>query len=161
MATTTIPFEQKLEAANKVLQTFARESRIERRKGGFYVVWPKYRGDGENVKRWICRGQDFYPMWSNKWPHGGTACTALSQLIRWLRGQATLPIVSWRYWASDTCKLLPREAATVLLDNGYPEHAWCVLCDRQLTIGFDWWNLNGVSGPCCGMRNGCRQVRSR
>jgi hypothetical protein len=157
-----VDLETRLAAANACLSSFAKESRIERRRGGFYVIWTHYWLPVEQrktfEKRWCTRpGQDFYPPWSNKWPHGGTATTALSQLIRWCRGQPVLPISTWRWWASDKCKLLTSEAVERLLADGYPEHALCVLCQEQIDGGPDWWNLDGVSGPCCGWTSGCRQ----
>ena len=149
-----------LEAANRALQAFAVDSRIERREGkgaGWYVCWEN-RYQGKVERRWQCRiRQDFYPVWSDKWPHGGTACTALSQLIRWLKGMPVLPISSWRYWESETVALCKPGTAAALLEAGYPEHADCVLCGEPINGKLDWWHLNGVSGPCCGWTTGCRQ----
>lgn len=68
-----------------------------------------------------------------------------------------LPISSWRYWASETCQLLPLEAVDGLLAGGYPEFATCVLCGKSPIGRLDWWNLKGVSGPCCAWTTGCRQ----
>lgn len=150
--------ESRLDVANRVLATFS-PSRIERRKGGWYVCWEN-KWQGPMAKRWHCRGQDFYPSWHRKWPGGGTASTALSQLIRWLRDQPVLPISSWRYWASETCKLLPVTVADDLLAAGYPEHVPCVLCGETIVGGLDWWSLDGVTGPCCGWTTGCRQKPS-
>jgi hypothetical protein len=151
----TIDYAAKIVVANQVLATFSR-SRIERRRGGFYVVWACKRGDV--AKRWCTRGQDFYPMWHRQWPGGGTASTALSQLIRWLRGQAVLPAATWRYWATEKIKLLPHDGVVTLLAGGYPEHSLCVLCGRQLNGSLDWWHLDGTSGPCCAWTSGCRQT---
>jgi activating signal cointegrator 1 len=147
---------QRIDGANRVLASFAVETRIERRRGGWYVVWT--RNDRPTIaRRWSTRGQGFYPPWSQLWGHGGTACTALSQLIRWLRGQPVLPISTWRYWASDRVQLLPLAAVEDLQSAGYPEHASCVLCGHKSTGSFDWWSLDGVSGPCCHWTSGCRQ----
>jgi len=145
----------KLETANAVLSSFS-ISQIERRDGGWYVVW---ESRGATVsRRWAVRGgQDFYATWSHRWPGGGTAMTALSQLVRWLRGQPVLPIATWRYWSTDKIKLLPESAVGVLRDGGYPDVATCVLCGESIQRGFDWWSLDGVSGPCCSLRNGCKQ----
>jgi hypothetical protein len=148
----------RLDVANRVLATFS-QSRIERRRGGWYVLWENTR-QGPMAKRWHCRGQDFYPSWHRHWPGGGTACTALSQLIRWLRDQPVLPISSWRYWASETCKLLPATVADALLEAGYPKHVPCVLCGDTIVGGLDWWSLDGVSGPCCDLASECRQKPS-
>lgn len=149
----------KLETANQVLKTFAETAWIEHRVGaggGFYVHW-KYHNGKEMCRRWMttCR-QDFYPSWSHKWVGGGTSSTALSQLIRWLREQPVLPLGTWRHWASERVKLLPIEAVGVLAEGGYPEKTPCVLCGGEIQ-SMDWWNLDGVSGPCCGWTTGCRQ----
>jgi hypothetical protein len=131
------------------------DGRIEKRPGGWYVCWSnKYQGDV--AKRWQCRGQDFYPVWSHKYPGGGTSSTALSQLIRWLGGKPVLPISTWRWWASERCQLLPMESVETLFAGGYPEWSPCVLCGTR-PESIDWWSLNGVSGPCCSFTTGCRQ----
>ena len=129
-------------------------------RGELIVSWEK-RGTGEAVfRRWQCRhGQDFYPTWSRLWGHGGTACTALAQLIRWIQGRPVLPMSTWRYWAGEKCRLAREDGDELiarLTHANYPEHAHCVLCGRELH-GLDWWNLDGVSGPCCSWTNGCRQ----
>jgi hypothetical protein len=151
--------DTRLDSANCVLDTFS-TSRIERRSGGWFVCWKDYRGRAV-AKRWQCRGQDFYPVWHRKWPGGGTASTALSQLIRWLRKQPVLPLATWRYWASDKCKLLPITAVDAMQDAGYPEISECVLCGEPLEERLDWWHLDGISGPCCGWTSGCRQKDHR
>lgn len=145
-----------IDDANKCLAAFT-TSRIEVRRGGAYVLWPKYRGEGEECRRWQCRGQDFYPTWHQQWPGGGTASTALAQLIRWVQGKPVLPIGTWYYWAGNNVKLLTRSVVDELKANGYPEYADCVLCHHRIDGGMDWWSLNGVTGPCCGWKSGCRQ----
>ena len=149
---------EKLEVANQVLHSFAEDTSIERRRGGWYVCWNDYRGN-HYERRWQCRGgQDTYPVWYRAWAHGGTACTALSQLIRWLRDQPVVPIGTWKYWATKQVYLIKDpQVIQILLDNGYPEVAHCVLCNRILDKGFDWWDLKNVSGPCCHYTKGCRQ----
>lgn len=154
-ATTTT----KLEAANEALQCFASDTHIERRHGGWYVCWTTHNGRRES-RRWITRGQDWYPVWSRHWAHGGTCCIALSQLIRWLRDQPVLPLSSWRYWTGPKVALGrddgPR-VVEILRDAGYPEYTPCVLCGNRIEGGLDWWSLDGVSGPACSHRSGCRQ----
>ena len=143
--------EVKLKVANFVLESFA-TARIERRKTGWYVCW------GDKSKRWSVRhGQDFFPPWSRQFPGGGTAITALSQLIRWLKDMPVLPISTWRYWAGDKVKLLPLSTVDIFEASGYPREAKCVLCGTVLFGALDWWSLDGVSGPCCTMHDGCRQ----
>lgn len=151
---------ERLVAANRALECFAPDSKIERRRGGWYVVWENYQNE-KISRRWQTKGQDWFPTWNRIWAHGGTACRALSQLIRWLRDQPVLCIASWRYWGGESCKLFRngKDPVPILLDAGYPEHAYCVLCGRRLDGPIDWWNLNGVSGPCCcySWEDGCRQ----
>jgi hypothetical protein len=138
--------------ANLVLKSFAPETSISKVNGYLTVHW------NGNSKRWMTRGQDFYPVWKNKWGHGGTACVALSQLIRWCQGVPVLGLGVWKYWASQTCKLVKDEAVLGLLDQaGYPIKTTCVLCQQPTDGRNDWWNLNGVSGPCCSIHSGCQQ----
>lgn len=141
--------------ANKVLRSFAPTSEIFFKRGSVYVRFTTHRGTVE--KRWQCRGQDFYPTWYKEWARGGTASTALSQLVRWLQEKPVLPLASWEYWAGDKIRLLPPAAVEELRIGGYPEHAHCVLCGIRLDHGLDWWSLNGVTGPCCHWTTGCRQ----
>jgi hypothetical protein len=151
--------ERRLAAANSALYLFTPNSRIERRKGGWYVRWE--RKDKVFARRWsILRGNDFYPVWHRAWGRGGTSCKALSQLIRWLRGQPVFPIGTWRYWISDGIQLGPPQIVPILLGGGYPEKASCVLCTRVLgkSTGLDWWSLDDVSGPCCSITGGCQQT---
>lgn len=150
--------------ANLALSHFADGTIIsEGTRGTLNVSWPKHGGDGYVMKRWQVRGgQDFYPVWSHRWPHGGTACTALSQLIRYIQGRPVLPLSTWRYWVGEKVRLGGDQGEALLarlVHMQYPEHAACVLCGRRLN-GLDWWNLNGVSGPCCGWSSGCRQKAS-
>lgn len=146
--------------ANRVLDCFAPGTIIAHHPGrGIVVSWER---KGETTfRRWQTRGgQDFYPTWSNLWGHGGTACTALSQLVRWIRGEPVLPLPTWRYWFGDKCQLARdrgTEGIAALVHAEWPEVATCVLCRQPITGGMDWWNLDGVSGPCCGWTTGCRQ----
>lgn len=150
----------KLEVANAALHSFAPDTEILPNKGvgGWQVRWHTYGAKpGVMSRRWqTLHGQDFYPVWHNRWPHGGTASTALSQLIRWLQGRSVLPIDSWRYWASEKVRLVSPAAVDALVAGGYPLEVKCVLCGCS-PKGLDWWHLNGVSGPCCGWTAGCRQ----
>ncbi len=149
--------EERIDAANRALQTFAPGTRIERRPGGWYVCWTGWKGKAF-AKRWATRGQDFYPVWHDHWGHGGTASMALSQLVRWAQEKPVLPIGSWRYWASERIQLTNSETLEILRSAGYPEEARCVLCGEVIAGGMDWWHLDGVTGPCCGMRSGCKQT---
>lgn len=146
----------KLDAANYILCNFS-ESKLERKTNGWYVTW--MTGKEKYTRRWQCKGQDFYPVWSNKWPCGGTACVALSQLIRWNRNQPVLPLTTWRYWSTDHIGLIDPSILAILKENNYPQEAICVLCNKKITGGLDWWHLDKKSGPCCSYLSGCRQKR--
>ena len=148
----------RLETANQVLVTFAPGASIRHRpcKGGSYTIcWTV--NERAYCRRWQTRGQDFYPLWKAHWCGGGTSLTALSQLIRWLRGVPVLPLASWEYWASPAVQLLPPAALDLLRQADYPVTVPCVLCQRPLTRGFDWWHLDRLRGPCCRLTEGCRQ----
>jgi hypothetical protein len=144
----------RMDSANSVLSRFTSLSLL-RKPGGIYVAWGNR--DGRYVRRWACRGQDFYPVWTRIFPHGGTCSTAVSQLVRWIQDKPVLPLSTWRYWASDTCKLLRPSVVDDLGAAGYPSEAICVLCKQRIDGGLDWWSLKDVSGPCCSWRSGCRQ----
>lgn len=154
--------DDRLKRANLVLEYFADGTWLSVSRGRIRVNW--IRSDGSELSReWQARGNDFYPVWHNKWGHGGTACTALSQLVRWVQGKPVLPLGSWRHWMSRTCYLGREhgpEAIEILRDGGYPEQVPCVLCNNIIAGGLDWWHLDGVSGPCCDCRSGCRQQRA-
>lgn len=153
---------ERCEIANRVLKTFVPDTEIRLCPTGYVLVrWKDFNRAEWNEKRWMTRGQDFYPVWHRRWGHGGTATTALAQLVRWIQGKPVLPLSSWRYWAGDKCRLLRQADATQPLAEmeaaGYPRVGICVLCDRELHGTFDWWSLNGVTGTCCSMREGCLQ----
>lgn len=149
--------------ANRVLDCFAEGTMILWIEGrGVVVTWRQ--SNGEDVfRRWQTRGQDFYPTWHKQWGHGGTASTALAQLVRWVQGKPVLPLSTWRYWFGDKCRLARNradEGLQSLIHGGYPETAACVLCKHTISGSMDWWSLKGVTGPCCGWTTGCRQKQS-
>lgn len=153
---------ERLDAANAALAGFAQGTTIEVLGGRVFVRWSSHRR-GNVRKQWMTRGQDFYPVWHRKWGHGGTATTALAQLVRWIQGRPVLPMRSWRHWMSETVSLGRDRGPQILLalsNGGYPESSPCVLCGRDVAASsFDWWSLDGVSGPCCHYHDeaGCRQ----
>ena len=153
--------DDRIQVANEVLKCFAPGTSLRLESGYVLVEWTNHRGP--QSKRWMTRGQDFYPVWHHSWGHGGTASTALAQLVRWVRGQPVLPISTWQYWSGDRVALLRQGngqmAIQTLLDAGYPSQAACVLCGNNIVGGMDWWSLKGVTGPCCDMRSGCKQER--
>lgn len=150
--------DDRIVAANAMLACFAPDTTLRLESGYVVVEWTDRRG--KQSRRWLTRGQDWYPVWFRHWPHGGTATVALSQLVRFVQGKPVMGFATWRYWAGEGVALIRHgdlEAALATLKAaGYPEEPKCVLCGQTGSIG-DWWSLSGVSGPCCGMRRGCHQ----
>lgn len=154
-------YRNRMLAANLALECFASGTMIfhcDKPSAGFWVQWTRYSGTELVHRRWMTRNQDFYPMWYRQWGHGGTCSTALANLIRWCQGKPVLPLTTWIYWAGQQVNLGDRkDYVEILRSAGYPETVPCVLCEREITGGMDWWSLKGVTGPCCSMRSGCRQ----
>ena len=76
---------------------------------------------------------------------------AMSQIVRWCQGKPVLPLASFQWWTSETIMLAGDrgpELLTLLEKAGYPVAVNCVACGNPPT-GLDWYNLDGVSGPCC------------
>lgn len=151
--------DARLLVANAALPLFTSRETVIIYDGRFKVSWDGYHGQGRLTKSWVCRGQDFYPVWHKTWAQGGTATTALAQLVRWCSGKTVLPLSTWKYWVGKGIALGKPEVVRVLAAGGYPLTVDCVLCGTTLSSGLDWWNLAGVVGPCCGSTNGCRQER--
>ena len=152
---------ERLAVANRALKFFAADTELVLNYAGYvYVRWQSH--GKAVVRRWMSRGQSFYPVWYRQWGHGGSASTALSQLVRWVQGKPVLPLSSWRYWGSERCNLFgggkqTAELVALLSGAGYPEIPICVLCGEQVEGSLDWWSLDGVSGPCHSHRSDCRQ----
>ena len=154
--------EERIRVSNNALKFFAGDTQLVEQDGYIYVSWRSYRTNRICTKRWMTRGQDFYPVWFKSWPHGGTSSTALSQLVRWCQGKPVFSISTWKYWCSPTV-MLGSDKGELLINElalgGYPDKMNCVLCGIELTGPLDWWSLNKVSGPCCSLfsKTGCRQ----
>lgn len=142
--------------ANETLASFT-PARIERRTGGWYVRWKDWRGQQRSMRWELARGSSHYPRGSRRYPMGGTGVMAIGQLIKWCKNQPVQPIGDWRCWSAPHTALLPETAVDRLEAAGYPSDVPCVLCGEELYNQGDWWNLNGVSGPACNARSGCRQ----
>jgi|GEM_PF-4948595 len=156
------PVEQanRMRISCDVLKCFAANTWLTFQQGYVTVNWRDSRGLFE--RRWMTRGQDFYPVWHRSWGRGGTASTALSQLVRWIRGKPVLPLATWRVWMGEGYRLggdRGDEALRLLEDAEWPATVNCVLCNGELTGSLAWWSLRKVTGPCCSLRNGCRQQR--
>jgi hypothetical protein len=140
---------KKLEAVNSVLEAIAPGTWVEKGSNGWIVSWKN--GSHTLSRRWqTIKGNDHYPVWHHSWGHGGTCCTALSQLMRWLQNRPVFPIGTWKYWTGPTV-LLGRgsgEIVSTLEAAGYPDEAICVVCGESILSGLDWCSLNNVSGPC-------------
>jgi hypothetical protein len=115
-----------------------------------FVCWES-KWEGRQRVQWVTHaGNDFYPTW-RKGPWGGTCSTAMSQLIRWCQGKPVLPLGCWKGWSGDGVRLAGDrgpELIELLRAAGYPERVACVCCGLP-PIGLDWFNRDGVSGPCC------------
>lgn len=156
--------DDRVDVANEVLKSFAPDTSIRLDAHGYLIVcWTRHNGE-KFERRWMTRGQSYYPPWHRHWGHGGTATVALAQLCRWIKDRPVLPLTTWRYWGRDGVALLRQQgdngeaAIEALRAAGYPEVVPCVLCGVELgDSGYDWWSLGKVSGPCCSMRDGCRQ----
>lgn len=155
---------RRLEAANAVLSFFAVDTRLSLEQGSIRVHFR--RQNQPVVKKWTVRGgQSFYPTWYAQWSHGGTAATALAQLVRWVQHRPVLPLCSWEFWAGARCKLFREsgeEVLTILRRFSYPEHVECVRCGLPIKPqqSLDWWCLDGVSGPAH-LDSDCVEARPR
>lgn len=154
--------DARLATANAACQLFIPETRLQARKGRVWCLWTDWRGK-ESAAPWATRGNDFYPVWHRRWGHGGTCCTALSQLVRFVQGRPVLPLSTWGYWCSDEVALARHRGADhaavllrTLADGGYPEFATCVLCGKSPIGRFDWFNNGKVSGPGCWYTAECK-----
>lgn len=139
--------EKKLKAANETLEIFAPGSKLLWIPGrGLHLEWK--RGENTICRRYqLLNRSSHYPIWHKKWPHGGTACLALFQLVRWLQDKPCLSIRQWRYWAGNPVRLGDHRMVDILLAAGYPEAVECVFCGRQIVGQFDWFNDGSLSGP--------------
>lgn len=147
--------EDRLAIANAALQCFVPDTRMEIRSGRVFIVWTDYLGKTTS-RMWMCRGGDFYPVWSHKWAHGGTCTTALSQLVRFVRGLPVLPLSTWAYWCGEQVGLAAwrgkdkqTELLAILKAGGYPQQATCIMCGKSPIGRFDWYRRGNKSGPGC------------
>lgn len=131
-------------------------------QSGFWFQWT---ARGKTVRRkWVAmsRGSDF-PVWSDKAPWGGTCCHVFTQLMRWVRGEAVVPLRCWRYWVEIG---VSPQALELVAAAGWPEVVPCVFCGRliQPAERFDDFNFEGHTGPGCnpyceGWKRACDERR--
>lgn len=158
--------ETRLVIVNAVLAHLEPRTTIYFRGNKARVKWSVYTGK-QFDRQWMTRGQDFYPVWKHQWPHGGTMTTALAQLVRYAQGKPVLPLSTWEYWGTDTVALFRnrdgsdsgKEIIGILAASDYPKVATCVLCGKSPIGRFDWWSLDGVSGPMCNYTEECKPFR--
>lgn len=148
---------QRVEVANQALATFApsislyQGSRELRMKWGKHDFPARLRTDGS------------WPQFGYRQrPTGGTGMQALAQLIRFVRNLPRHPIETFAYWSGERVRLGNPNTVEILRAGGYEDRAKtsCVICGNRdySTSGLDWWSLNGLIGPVCSHRGGCRQV---
>ena len=158
MSTTRV---ERIGAANEMLRIFHPEARLALKDGRIRVIRdspPYFHDQPAILSHCGDRLRHTYKL-----ACGGTVSQAIGQLVRWVRGETRLPRDTWEYWCGQTVWLARERGPELLaaLDaSGYCEadKTCCVLCGNP-RIG-DWWSLDGVTGPCCGWRSGCRQQRS-
>lgn len=161
--------QDRLEAANKALKAFpiGQMFQFEIRNNRLAVWWTSTWTKKEPVKvSKVWQFQYDGSLWPKfDLPTGGTMTQALSQLVRWIKGQPVMPIGVFEWWDSPTVKLMDGEGAPIrkiLLDAGYPETVKCVICGEK-PKGLDWWSLDKLSGPCCSFgrcEDECKQKRN-
>lgn len=97
--------QQKLTAANEVLAIFAEGTVIGQGDRGWVVSWKDYKGI-QVVRRFSTISRDSgFPVWHQKWGHGGTCCYALTTLIRWLQERPMPPLAWWERCTGEEVKL--------------------------------------------------------
>jgi hypothetical protein len=97
--------QQKLTAANEVLAIFAAGTVISQGDRGWMVSWKDYKGVMK-ARRFSTESKySDFPVWHNKWGHGGTCCKALTALIRWLQDRPSEFLAWWEYCTGESIKL--------------------------------------------------------
>ena len=136
----------RLIVANQVINLLMPGVKLIKKTGWIWVEW---RGAGKTYcKQWQTLSGSFYPVWSNKFPEGGTRTTAMAQLINWVREKPCLPIQTWRYWCGPIVGLKPIEVVDILLNSGYPSEFKCVFCGKK-DVQMDWYTYRSKQGLGC------------
>lgn len=144
-----MPYDQeRVAAANAVLATFDnrtyenRQLRFDVRNGRLFIV-SKYR----TVGAVLTRMQNNLACRYGRLGMGGTEAAAVAQLILWLRDRPRVPLAWFTYQHGHG---LGTDATLALLQaSGYndPAKTCCILCGNPKPG--DWWQRDGIVGPCC------------
>lgn len=144
--------ESRLRAANQALSLFTRSTRMEWRRGrGWVVIWNNSSGELVS-RRWQRQRGSHYVTWYRSWGHGGTCMEAMFQIVQWLNHLPVLPLGTWKYWTSKSVAIARergQELVDVLEAAGWPTRVHCVVCAKEITTRLDWWDSDGLEGPCC------------
>ena len=146
---------ERIEAANRVLILMKQGSRIERRRGGFWLVSPHWTpGKPDRVNKIVLsKTREFLGLDYGHHSMGMTRSIAVAQLVRWTRGERRHPAKCLRYNFGDAVG-----DALDATDYPDPEKTGCVLCGKEPSPAGDWWSdhENDLFGPCCYME-ACRR----
>jgi hypothetical protein len=115
--------QQKLTAANQVLEIFAQGTVISQGDRGWVVSWTNYRGI-KVVRKFSAFKYSDFPVWHHKWGHGSTYCKALTALVRWLQCRPLEPMSQWQFWTGESVRLGGNrrgEIVDILRSAGYGE----------------------------------------
>lgn len=143
--------DDRLATVNQVLAKIAPGTIVIKGCAGWDVEWFDPIRARKINRRWAAH--ELYPVWHRRWGHGGTCCTALTMLMRWLQDRPVFGISTWEYWLSPTINLAKGDPGLIplLKAGGYPQEQMCIRCGQEIPKGrgLDWWSLDGKSGPAC------------
>lgn len=138
----------KLDVANKVLALMFKKPQefwLDNNNGRLILFWVHYRIDTGKYqirsRRWATKRGGFYPVFGDL-PTGGTAQQAIGILANWVRNYPTESFRAWRYFASDSVKLVNQEVLDLLAKAGYPQQSKCRFCGNENPKRFDWYYVD-------------------
>jgi hypothetical protein len=142
---------ERVQTANKIFELMVKDGSKFKVSGD--RLWFSWRDCGnEIVRQWQTQARsDSFPVFGNKWAHGGTHCNALCQLARWSQGRNVHPLSIWQHWLGDTVKLGidgNREKILELLNENWPHDVDCIKCGQKIVGRYDWFGSGEKSG--CG-----------
>lgn len=149
--------QQRLDTVNAAVKLIMPDVSIELEGRAAFVNFLGYRSYGETRpkkrKQWIAVSEgSHFPRWSSEFPHGGTCHAALHQLVRFAQEKPVVTIGAWEAWCGPNIRVAGDNGQAVvdlLRAGGWPTVATCVVCGRTPLPRYDWWSLEGVSGPAC------------